>query len=55
VGLSENELKKVYNFKTEATTLVVIRPFITVAQQPQWAKASSMSRIHDPTQTHHTR
>jgi len=26
-----------------------------MARQPQWAKASSLSRIHDHTQTHHTR
>ena len=26
-----------------------------MAQQPQWANASSLSRIHDHTQTHHTR
>jgi hypothetical protein len=29
--------------------------FFTMAQQPQWAKAYSLSRIHDHTQTHHTR
>jgi hypothetical protein len=28
--------------------------FFTMVQHPSWAKASSMSRIHDPTQTHHT-
>jgi len=27
----------------------------TVAQQPWWAKASSLSRLHDHTQTHNTR
>jgi len=26
-----------------------------MAQQPQWAKASSLLRIHDHTQTHHIR
>jgi len=26
-----------------------------MAQQPQWAKASSLLKIHDHTQTHHTR
>jgi len=28
---------------------------ITMVQQPQWAKAPSLLRIHDRTQTHHTR
>jgi hypothetical protein len=26
-----------------------------MTQQPQWARASSLSRLHDHTQTHHTR
>jgi len=26
-----------------------------MVQQPQWVEASSLSRIHDHTQTHHTR
>jgi hypothetical protein len=26
-----------------------------MAQQPQWARASSLSRLHYHTQTHHTR
>jgi hypothetical protein len=29
--------------------------FFTMAQQPHWAKALSLSRIHDHTQTHNTR
>jgi len=29
--------------------------FFTMAQHPQWFEASSLSRIHDHTQTHHTR
>jgi hypothetical protein len=29
--------------------------FGTMAQQSQWNEASSLSRIHDHTQTHHTR
>ena len=29
--------------------------FFSMAQQPQWAMASSLSRRHDHTQTHHTR
>jgi len=29
--------------------------YFTVAQQPQWAKVSSLSRNHDHTQTHRTR
>jgi hypothetical protein len=29
--------------------------FLTTAQQPQWAMASSLSRIHDRSQTHHSR
>ena len=29
--------------------------FFTTVQHPQWAKASSLSKIHDHTQTHHTR
>ena len=29
--------------------------FFTMAQQHQWAKAFSLSRIHDHTQTHYTR
>ena len=29
--------------------------FFTRAQQPWWAKVSTLSRIHDHTQTHHTR
>ena len=31
----------------------LIVSFFTMAQQPQWARASSLSRIHDHTQTHH--
>jgi len=34
VDLSEHELTKVHNYKIEETTLVVIRPFVTLAQQP---------------------
>ena len=26
-----------------------------MAQQPQWARVSSLSRLHDHTQTHHSR
>lgn len=29
--------------------------FFTMVQQPYWAKASTLSRIHDHSQTHHTR
>ena len=29
--------------------------FFTMALHPRWAKASSLSRLHDHTQTHHTR
>ena len=29
--------------------------FFAMAQQPQWAEVSSLSRIHDHTQTQHTR
>jgi hypothetical protein len=32
----------------------LITHFFTIAQQPQWAKASSLLRIHDHIQTHHT-
>jgi len=29
--------------------------FFTMKQIPQWARASSLSRVYDHTQTHHTR
>jgi len=41
-------------YTLHATPVMLI--FLTMAQQPlQWARASSLSRIHDHTQTHHTR
>jgi len=29
--------------------------FVSWRLSPQWARASSLSRLHDHTQTHHTR
>ena len=53
MGLSECELTKVHNLETEETTLVVIRPFITLVQQPpvgQGLLNVKDSRSHSDTQ-----
>ena len=41
--------------ESKSTRYCRVAPFITMAGQPYWAKASSLSRFHDHTQTYDTR
>jgi len=40
--------------KHETKLIYLLLFFFTMAQQPKWAKAPSLSRSHDHTQTHLT-
>jgi len=42
-------------FDNTDTARPVVCSFFYHGQHPQWAKAPSLSRIHDHTQTHHIR
>jgi hypothetical protein len=48
-------LKQTYYIHNKIYFSSVICIIFPMARQPQWVRASSLSRLHDHTQTHHTR